>query len=493
MKKVLVFLISISLLFTCLATNVFAANCTASASASSSSVYVGSSVKVTFTFSSSSNIGSADVQINFDSSKLTFVSCSSSLGSGLSNVVGELIKVSDFSVSGSKTYTVTATFTAKSVGSASVSISSSDITATTDDPLGSPKASTAISIKNKSASGDCNLTSLTAPAGCTLSPNFSANTTEYTCTVPYSVAKFPLDWKLSDSEANAKATGSVDLSVGENTRKVTVTAPNGTQKVYTVKITRQAQNETVVPTAAPETPVAATTININSIDYTLEQIITIAAPEGFDLTSIAYGDTTTDAYKLGNITLLQLTNDTETALFIYYAESGMFVPYKSISNKAVSYTYLSTPEDLSFETSPATFTLGGVEYEGLTSNVLGDGYYIFKALTPTGETVNCVYCAIDDSIQRLSASIGNTSAEAQVVQPEAKSLLAQTWYYIAIALLIMALALFIILYISCKKPTGKKKTHDNGHDWNIELDNDDSYDDSLPESDPEEIIFDDFK
>lgn len=86
-------------------------------------------------------------------------------------------------------------------------------------------------------SGDNTLSTLSC-GNATLSPAFSKNTTNYSCTVPYSVNT--LDLKYSKSEGNAKvAVSGNSLEVGENTVTITVTAANGSAKYYTISVTRE--------------------------------------------------------------------------------------------------------------------------------------------------------------------------------------------------------------------------------------------------------------
>lgn len=72
----------------------------------------------------------------------------------------------------------------------------------------------------------------------TISPNFSANTTSYTASVPYSVSKLDITAKANDS--NAKVSISNPTLTADATTKVsvTVTAENGSKKTYTISVYR---------------------------------------------------------------------------------------------------------------------------------------------------------------------------------------------------------------------------------------------------------------
>lgn len=86
-------------------------------------------------------------------------------------------------------------------------------------------------------SSDNNLKSLTVNGG-SLSPGFSANTTNYNLDVPYEIAKLNINAVAQDSKAKVSI-DNPDL-VAEKTTDVTikVTAENGSSKTYTIHVSR---------------------------------------------------------------------------------------------------------------------------------------------------------------------------------------------------------------------------------------------------------------
>ncbi|NLL63858.1 MAG: cadherin-like beta sandwich domain-containing protein [Ruminococcaceae bacterium] len=93
-------------------------------------------------------------------------------------------------------------------------------------------------------SGDATLHSLVV-SNATLSPAFSANSTEYNCgTVSFDVAK--LNITATATEGAKVSISGADLSVGANTITIEVTAPNGAKKTYTINVTRE-QDPNYVP------------------------------------------------------------------------------------------------------------------------------------------------------------------------------------------------------------------------------------------------------
>lgn len=120
-----------------------------------------------------------------------------------------------------------------------INISLEDIITSTASGGGSDISKVTYSVTiARPLSTNANLGSL-AVTGLTLSPDFKAGTTTYNLgEVEYSVKA--LDIKCSTEDSNAKYTiKNNSLVVGENTVSIVVTAENGTQKTYKLKVTRK--------------------------------------------------------------------------------------------------------------------------------------------------------------------------------------------------------------------------------------------------------------
>lgn len=72
----------------------------------------------------------------------------------------------------------------------------------------------------------------------TISPNFSANTTSYTASVPYSVSKLDITAKANDANAKVSITNPTLTADATTKVSVTVTAENGNKKTYTISVYR---------------------------------------------------------------------------------------------------------------------------------------------------------------------------------------------------------------------------------------------------------------
>lgn len=454
-----------------------------SASVSKKEVNLGNTVSVTFTTNCARAVGSVDTIITFDESKLTYLSSSDSLGDFFgANAQGGTIKTSNANAKNtSKKYTLTIVFKAKAVGTAEVSLASNDISDTDEETagMGAGTASVSISVKAKDTtlSSNCNLKDLQPPAGCTLSPKFSANVTEYTCTVPYSVKSFPLEPVRADSKSKVSYFGSVSLAVGENTRGVKVTAQDGTVKTYTVKITRLAENA-ATPSAAPDitpTPTPADgnpTVNVDGKNLEISRTIISDLPEGFEKEPFEYNGTEVESAILGSLRILELSDGETSAFYIY--NNGKFEIYISIKVSGNAYSIIADcGKDTSALENVRLTLKDGTEINGWKLPVLGDGYYAIAVMNnATGEKYMAVYCTFDGSVQKMSDNLLNsTDVVLNTSTPSPSKTVGDTKLLIlgGACLLVAALASVIIVLANKHKP--KKQQHD----WEFE-NNSDPYD-----------------
>ena len=92
----------------------------------------------------------------------------------------------------------------------------------------------------KVASSDNNLSNLTVDSKTVA--NFKSSTTSYKMTVENSVSKITIGATANDSSAKVSGTGTKNLSVYNNTFRITVTSGAGTTKTYTLVVVRKDAN-----------------------------------------------------------------------------------------------------------------------------------------------------------------------------------------------------------------------------------------------------------
>ena len=140
----------------------------------------------------------------------------------------------------------------------------------------------------KALSGENKLRSLSLGNG-TLSPGFSPGVTKYSVSVPFTVTRLAISAAAADVGA-AVSVANKDLTPGGTTQiRITVKAANGSEKVYTVAVTRAA-DPNAPTTEAPTTTEAATTegTTIDPVATTGEPLAT-AAPSVSALKTILTG------------------------------------------------------------------------------------------------------------------------------------------------------------------------------------------------------------
>ena len=470
MKKFFILFLCITLF--CLSYSIFVfASASASVSVSSSSPQVGDTVSITFKLSGSEKIGAVTADFDFDSAKLQYVSCSgTNMGRFTSKLITDSrIRVFDVDMTVENpvaSYSITLQFKTLAIGTAEVSLVDG-LLENENGAIGSATATASVTIKAKpspSLSSNCNLSALKVPQGCTLSPAFSSNVTQYTCTVPYSVTSFPIEPTRSDSKSSIEFIGKVSLDVGKNTRSVRVTAEDGTTKTYTITITRQAEGTTEPtptppadqPTAPPEMPL---TVTVDGKNFTLEEQITKELPAGFALEEYTYSGRTIQTAVLSEVRLVLLSDETDSYFYILNEADRTFAPFQTLTSSVQTvYTVLTSgTQALPLSWRAAVLEVDGISYSAWQSDVLGEGYYIISTMNnATGEKYLCVYCTEDGTIQKLSPALLEEKRLLQATgQPPVVKQLHFDWRKAALAAAVVILAAVIIaivvLFVKKKK------------------------------------------
>ena len=86
-------------------------------------------------------------------------------------------------------------------------------------------------------SNNNNLESLSV-SGYELTPKFSADEKEYSLTITDDIDELDITAKAEDENAKVKIEGNENLLIGENTIKIIVTAEDGTERTYTLNVTK---------------------------------------------------------------------------------------------------------------------------------------------------------------------------------------------------------------------------------------------------------------
>lgn len=212
----------------------------------------------------------------------------------------------------------------KHIGGQTGTLTALETSSTPSDTTSTP------SDTSSTASNNANLASLKVSGG-TLSPKFSANTTSYTVKVANDVKKTTITATTADKNATVNGAGNIKLSVGDNKRVITVTAPNGTKKTYNLNIHRLDVNED--DTTSSDTPTQDDDPTQDKpgdpygvyIDGELYRIQTdlssLIQPIGYTQSEIAYNGVTVPIYtdEKAKMMLYGLSKDgTDTVEFYSY-------------------------------------------------------------------------------------------------------------------------------------------------------------------------------
>lgn len=424
MKKLWIGCLSVVLLLGCLWSGVWTASAAGSmtASASASSVTVGQPVTVTLNYSGGgAPIGSLDVRVSYDAKVLQYVSCSGATANGGSGVV--LLSWYCIDVNAPASVRFTLTFKALAAGNSAVTVSTEEfIDDNSGASLGAPGKSLTVAVNDPTASSNANLKSLKPSSG-TLTPKFSANTTNYTITVPYTTTSLYLSAVTADKDAKVSGGGSITLAVGKNTHVVTVTAPSGYPKKYTVVITRAADQSTSDNSSGTTTttvPPAGDPLEVTVEGETMRVSDTqpeAALPAGYSWESVDFGGTTVTAAKHGTngTTLLWLTPAAggDGAFYLYDAASGQFAAFHPWTLDSRLYLLLSMPagQEAPAGTVAGKCTVGELEADAfLYEDAALADFAILYVTAPEGRTGLYVYDRTDGSLQRYHTVAAPVSA-----------------------------------------------------------------------------------
>ena len=390
-----------------------------SVTASADAVTVGKNVTVTLKYDGGDQtIGGIDGTLLFDTNVFSYVSFSGS-DVQVNGGAGKMRFI--FTPSGAeapKSVTVAFTFKAEAPGSCDFAAATTEFVNDTDyASLGAPTGKVSVTASNPTLSGNANLKSLVPSKG-TLSPKFSPNVTEYKISVANSVTSLSLSATPDHSDAKTSISGKNALQVGKNTRVVTVTAPNGTTKKYTVVITRAAAPSTTTGTNPPTTgttlpqpPDDALEVSVGGKDMViLDTQAAVDLPVGFKWSNLTVNLVEVPAAvndKTG-MTLLYLTSEdkTEDGFYIYDAEADSFTKFRLLNVAGGGWLLYDLPDGA----APAKAVRGTLAYEGGTveAYVYEDAalkdFCILWAAPDGGEAGWYTYDCKEGTLQRYHAA-----------------------------------------------------------------------------------------
>ncbi len=424
MKRIIAFIITITILASVCIFSASAATANAALSTSTTTVKPGDQFTLTVRVSSATKMGSVEGTLDYSSNIVEFVS-----GSGVNGASGKLVLSQwDSTGNGVSEFKFVITFKAKAEGSSSFTFKTTEISDVDFGSISNASGTAKISVQEaKPLSSNNYLKSLKLSSG-TLSPAFSKSVLNYTVKVPNSTTTMLLTPTVEDSTATTKVTGSSNLAVGNNTRKVTVTAQNGSTRTYTITIVRAAADGGTVSDPPSQPPVSSEpesdVIYIEGVAMeVVEQLSPSIIPQGFAASVTKLGDKEVMSIinEQENVTMLYLKDPQgNTAFYIYNSTDISYYLYQPITVLGQNYFLMPMPSTLrapqGFE--PTDVTIGEGHYDGWQNSAFSD-FYLLYLCNGKGETALYCYDAQEGTLQRYMGSLpsGNSQTTQQTTKP----------------------------------------------------------------------------
>ena len=320
------------------------------------------------------------------------------------------------------------TITAKSVGTATITIIPTDVTAYDNNTITGNKTIT-ITVKDKPTSNpstggnNSGTTTNTTPTkkkstnnylssltieGYTLDKEFKKDETEYSIMVENDVNKIKINAQLDDSSAKVTGIGEVEVKEGINKLEIKVTAENGSTRIYTLNVTVKELNSIEV--------------TINKKKYTIiRKEGELEPPENYEKSSIKIGEEEVLCYINKNTKniIIGLTDEKGVSKFYSYnEETKEYTLYNGYNIGGMNINILEMPEELipkgyikvSFNYN--NNKLDGYQYikknqtYAADDKIKGSDFYLIYGINEkTGEKTLYVYDKLEGTIQRFNSDL----------------------------------------------------------------------------------------
>lgn len=312
--------------------------------------------------------------------------------------------------------------------------------------------------KAEKKSSNASLGSLVISA-CTLSPEFSAATKDYTATVDYSYSSLAVTANPADSKASVTSvTGNDSLEVGENTVSVVVTAEDGSTSTYNIVVTRRAEDD-------PENADKQDNwkkFDINGTEWTMiNDIPEDVVPEGFE-----HSKTVIDGLEyntlhgtFGDITLVYLQSESGNGLFVYDAAQNAAYEFVRINSEShFIVVLLPKVDDVPEGYNEISLSIEGkgVATAYQTKVEKNDDqtkdFYLVYAMNDNGESGWYTYDSVDGTYMRTELSTPTVAQEENdTTKSELVPGIANKYLVLAAILVLIIIILLLLLIVSAVK------------------------------------------
>lgn len=239
-------------------------------------------------------------------------------------------------LSGSKTVAVVNKTSSSSSSSSAKSYSTNNKSSNSNSSNNSNNSST--SNTNDSKSSDNTLKSLSVEGQ---NIDFNKDKTDYTLTLSNEIKQIKINAETNDSKASVEGTGDKNLSEGENSFDIVVTAENGDKKTYNLKVT------------VDEKPIV---VKIGNKEYTVvknKDELPLLALEHEDIT-LQIEEQDVPAYRIDKLNYVLVgLKDSKGKIRLYKFDSYKdptkpfkYTLFREFSSKNLSVSYLDFPKKL---------------------------------------------------------------------------------------------------------------------------------------------------
>ena len=302
-------------------------------------------------------------------------------------------------------------------GSATISVTASDVTSYGGENVGGTKS---VTITVRGAAQQKNNNTYVAPKSSNnflssltvdnfkLNETFDKESLEYTLTVPSDTEKIKINAQLADSSATVTGTGEKALETGLNTIELVVTAANGSKRTYKLNVTKEEEKPITVKIDKQEYTVVRRRKDLPKIsEYFEEKEVTINGEtiEGYYNQKLGY--TIVGLKDKKGITEFYIYKNNKYKLYKEYSFNGTIL---QILDKALKKGYKKTNfiYDNDKITSYQEVKLDIVKntYALDNNDITGNQFYLFYAKNiETGKTSLYQYDALEKTVQRYNIEV----------------------------------------------------------------------------------------
>lgn len=479
-------------------------------SISSANAVIGENVTLTVNLSSSVEIWGIQVYIQYDSSKLDFVSGSSGSAS-VNGGNGRIFLYSD--TCESKNVTATLVFKAKEAGSHNVYLTADSSVYDSDVVKMNLVASTGVitAVSEAPVSADNNLKDLTVYVedenGNTTNgwfwPAFNKDTTQYYLNVEGNAKKLAITAN-ANSGTSTVSLNNPELVVGNNNITITVKAQDGSTKTYVIAVTKaeretesESQTESKNPdeTTGGDQNTSNKKVTIGNKTYTITDYNNeMTLPEGYEIVDYDYKGNNIKALKgLGTgLILVAFVDDTSNVKsFVYDETADDFYKFITANVKSAQYVLVDMPSVGENINIPANYTLSSINYDNsvLVAYVSGDSkIYIVSAIDCNGKKGLYYLDSENNTIMRYFENENaintntNTNTNNNSDSDELYKVKTQSRIILIISVTIGLVMLGVILALVVSRKNSKDEDLDDEYDDEL----DEEYDDDEYEEEQEE-------